>query len=176
MDYLYICSLTKSLTMKSFVAALSTLLMVISCSSEPNVVHLRTEKGKKETSSPVHANRMLTMEIEGMTCEMGCGGSIRKELKGTGGVARVEFDFKEGKEIQTAKISFDSNKISEEEMVKIVDSMNEDQFAVGKTNSIDLENTNSNAVPSNKSEKPNVELSETSFALPNLFDILANLF
>ena len=72
------------------------------------------------------------MEIEGMTCVMGCGASIRKELYTTKAVSSVEFDFKEDRKINTAKIAFDSAKISIDEMVSIISNMNEKQFSLGK--------------------------------------------
>lgn len=162
--------------MKKTAIAVCTLLL-FSCSSEPEVIHLRTEKGKKETKAPVAANRVLTMEIEGMTCEMGCGGSIRKELKATGGVARVEFvDFKEGAKVQTAKVSFDTNKITVDEMVNIVSTMNEKQFTVGKTSSeaIDAPTATTTTSTPADSEEDKVKISETTFQMPNLLDILSS--
>ena len=154
---------------------LSSILLLSACSSEPTVVHLRTEKGKKEVKAPVNANRSLTMEIKGMTCEMGCGGSIRKELKATGGVSRVEFDFVEGRKVQTAKISFDTNKITADAMVKIVTTMNEKQFTLGKMSSETLETTPSTPTTSESgdSENETVELYEQTYSMPNLLNILS---
>jgi copper chaperone CopZ len=163
--------------MKTLFVAFSTVLVLGACSSEPEVIHLRTEKGKKETKATIAANRVLTMEIEGMTCEMGCGGSIRKELKATGGVARVEFvDFKEGEKVQTARVSFDTNKITVDEMVKIVSTMNEKQFTVGKTSSetIDAPEATTTSSTPEESEDDQVKISETSFQMPNLLDILSS--
>jgi copper chaperone CopZ len=162
--------------MKTLSFILASTLILGACSSEPNVVHLRTEKGQKETKAPVNANSVLTMEIDGMTCEMGCGGSIRKELKASGAVARVEFiDFTEGQKTQTAKVSFDSTKITSDELVKIVSTINDKQFKVGKTTT-DALATNAETTEtsiSSETEEEEVELSESSFAIPNLLDILS---
>jgi copper chaperone CopZ len=157
---------------------LSLTLFLSACSSEPTVVHLRTEKGKKEVKIPVNANRSLTMEIKGMTCEMGCGGSIRKELKATGGVSRVEFDFVEGRKVQTAKISFDTNKITADAMVKIISTMNDKQFTIGKSSSEALETSLSTSSTSETvdSENETVELYEQSYTMPNLLNILSGFF
>lgn len=164
--------------MKTLSFALATTLILGACSSEPKVVHLRTEKGQKETKAPVNANSVLTFDVEGMTCEMGCGGSIRKELKATGGVARVEFiDFDDTKKVQKAKVSFDTNKVSADELVKIVTTMNDKQFKVGKTTIETIDQTSE--IPATEStsstEEEKVELSETSFVLPNLLDILSEV-
>jgi copper chaperone CopZ len=146
-----------------------------SCSNEPNVVHLRTVKGKKELAPKVDANALFTVNVEGMSCEMGCGGSIRKELKATGAVDRVEFDFVEGRKVQTAKISFDDKKITDTKMLSILSMMNEKQFKVQKVSIEKLEESSEASIeaPKEDSEKT-VEISESAptFTLPNLFDVL----
>ena len=119
--------------MKTIVIATSSLLFLAACSSEPNTVLLKTEKGKKEVSKEeVVPNRMATIEISGMTCEAGCGGTIRKELKATGGVSRVQYDFVEGREVQTAKVSFDKDKVTLDQMIKIITTINEKGMSVMK--------------------------------------------
>jgi len=162
--------------MKLATIIISGTLFLGSCSSDSKVVHLRTVKGKSESKVTVVPNRMLTMEIEGMTCEMGCGGSIRKELKASGGVSRVQFDFEEGRKVQTAKISFDTNKITADEMIKIVSTINEKQFTVGKTNSESItapvSSTEEKTEPQAK-EEVKISSTQTSFAIPNLFEILS---
>lgn len=162
--------------MKTFTFILVSSLILGACSSEPSVVHLRTEKGKKELKAPVKTNSILTMEIEGMTCEMGCGGTIRKELKATKAVGRVKFiDFTEGQEKQTARVAFDSTKISAEELIKIVSTINENQFTVVNSK-VEKRERNMDAATSensNSSEEEKVELSESTFAIPNLLDILS---
>lgn len=156
---------------------ISSVLVLGACSSEPKVIHLRTEKVNTKKVNTVAANHILTMEVKGMTCEMGCGGSIRKELKASGGVARVEFvNFDENKKVQTAKVSFDNTKITADQMVKIITTMNEKQFKVGKTSSEIIETTSSTVseTPSDSKEET-VEISESNFVLPNLIDILVGI-
>ena len=165
--------------MKNLVLVISSAVILGACTSEPKVIHLRTEKRQKETSVKVIANRVLSIEIEGMTCEMGCGGSIRKELRATKGVARVEFiNFDEKKKIQNAKISFDTNIITADEMVKIITTMNDKQFKVGKMSSEAITSAcriSSEKVCSSHEEIETIEVSEARIALPNLIDILAGI-
>ena len=78
------------------------------------------------------SNAQLNLEISGMSCEKGCGGTIRKALKQTGGVEQVSYDFEEGRTTQIAKISLDSNKVKLEDIKRIVSSLNENQFTTGK--------------------------------------------
>lgn len=155
---------------------ISSLIILGSCSSEPAVKHLRTERVSTEKKVAVVPNHILTMEVEGMTCEMGCGGSIRKELKSTGGVSRVEFDFVEGRKVQSARISYDDKKISQQEMLKIVTTMNDKQFKVGKSSTENLDQSlNSCNESTPDCEEQNVEISESEFAIPNLIDILSGI-
>ena len=165
--------------MKSIALILTLLLVVLSCSSEPKVIHIKTVKGKKELAPKVMANTLLTLEIEGMTCEMGCGGSIRKELKATGGVQRVKYDFLEGRKVQTATISFDNKKVSSKQMIGIITQMNDKQFTVGKSIEESINSTKNELSPksSSKTETSNdeasVDLSQEKMGLANIFEILA---
>ena len=43
-------------------------LALMACSSNPEVVHLRTEKAKKKEVVKVEPNKTLTADIDGMTC------------------------------------------------------------------------------------------------------------
>ena len=172
MPYIYTI---KNKNMKPFTLFFSAFLVLSACSSEPNVVLLRTEKKHTAVKPVVLANRLLTLEVEGMTCEMGCGGSIRKELKATGGVERVEFDFVEGKKIQTAKISFDKDKISADEMVAIVTKMNDKQFKVGTMRSEAIEvPISTGSVKANADAPEKIKISTSTYTLPNLMDILSS--
>lgn len=155
---------------------ISSLIILGACSSEPEVKHLRTEHISTQKKLAVVPNHILTMEVEGMTCEMGCGGSIRKELKATGGVSRVEFDFVEGRKVQSARISFDDKKVTQKEMVKIVTTMNDKQFKVGKSSTENIEQSMHSCTESTPDcEEHNVEISESEFAIPNLIDILSGI-
>lgn len=160
-----------------FFSALAVIFL--SCSSEPKVVHLRTVKGQKKEVAKVNANKMLSVEIEGMSCEMACGGSIRMNLKATGAVDRVKFDFVDGRKIQTAFISYDDSKISERQMLKLIESINENQFRTHKHTSEEISSTSNAPAATNGSGEENskIDVSDVSpsIELPNLFDLLKNL-
>jgi copper chaperone CopZ len=162
--------------MKSF-TLISAVILLGACSSEPEKIHLRTEKGPRQEVSDVAANSLMTMDVQGMTCEMGCGGSIRKELKGTGAVARVRYDFVEGEQTQKAYISFDSTKITAEEMVDIVEKMNDQQFSVGKyaVKKLEEEKDNTPTKSAPDDTEASLEMEESGFQLPNLINLLKDL-
>jgi hypothetical protein len=84
---------------------LTLLLTLFSCSDS----NLKNENKNEQVAV---SNETLVTEVEGMVCSMGCGGSIRKELKSTEAVSRVVEDFDEEKEKQTVKITYDNSLIS----------------------------------------------------------------
>jgi copper chaperone CopZ len=164
--------------MKKLSILFSGVLILSACSSEPKEVLLRTEKGStEEKKAPVHSTAVLTMEVEGMTCEMGCGGSIRKELKATGGVERVKFDFVEGEEKQKTYVYFDEAKVSEKDLKEIITTMNEKQFTISSSKIEKVEKTSESAESKSNSsdEKAVVNMDEKNFQLPNLVGILKDL-
>ena len=106
----------------------SLLGLFVACNSTPETIVLRREKGQKTLKTKVIGTKKMTTEIEGMTCEMGCGGSIRKALKETGGVERVQYDFVEGRKKQVALITYDAAKIDAQKMLQKIQTINEKQF------------------------------------------------
>jgi len=152
-------------------------LMFSSCSSD---VPVKTAAQEQAVSpGKVVPNRILSLEIEGMVCKMGCGGSIRKELKATGAVADCEFDFEEDREVNTAKIAFNKEKISADEIVKIISEMNEKQFSVGKTSTSEIDDREVNLEETTSSsasqETAKIKVSETSFKMPDLLKLFSRL-
>ena len=59
----------------------------------------------------------ISLEIDGMTCEIGCARTIQSKLSKTKGVKMAEVDF----ENKTGVVEFDSNRITENEIVGIVE-------------------------------------------------------
>jgi hypothetical protein len=153
-------------------------IFLFSCNSEPKTVHLRTVKGKREAVAKVNANRLLTVEVEGMSCEMACGGSLRMNLKATGAIDRVKFDFVDGRKIQTAFISYNDTMISDREIIKLIESLNEHQFTCHK-HSTEVISSTPNAPLSSGSLKVNSSLPlsamSTLFELLHVFDEKTNI-
>lgn len=161
------------------------LILLNSCSSNEKPVVVRKVSHKSTFDAPkVEVNRLLTMEIEGMMCVMGCGASIRKELRTTNAVGNVEFDFEKDRKTNIAKISFNKDKISADKIISIVSSMNDKQFKVGKTSTEDIESTemvneckDHCEKKCDTEEKSTMDLSSTSaIEVPNLLNILTQFF
>ena len=82
----------------------------------------------KNKSITIHANSQADFAVEGMVCQMGCGGSIRKELKMTHAVERVEVNFIEEQKEQVVHVKYDSTLISTQKIISILTTMNDRQF------------------------------------------------
>lgn len=85
---------------------------------------------KKPNLSIAKANATATFMVEGMVCKMGCGGSIRKELRAGGFIERVEVNFEEDAKQQEITAYYDSTRIDIVEMKRIIEKANDGQFTV----------------------------------------------
>lgn len=130
----------------------------------------------------VNPNRVLTVGLEGMVCEKGCGSSIRGGLYKTEAVSAVEFDYEDGREVSTAKIYFDKNQVTVDKIVGIIETINDGQFHVVSTSSepyISEKQGSNDASPDKKERKRSdaviLSTSPASFDLPDLFDLFSSL-
>lgn len=84
---------------------LTILLFIVGCNNNPTPEKSVVLEEKIET---------IKVSIEGMTCEIGCAKLIESKIHKLEGVTVSKVNFEE----KTGQFSFDSNKISEEEIVK----------------------------------------------------------
>ena len=61
--------------------------------------------------------RKIALNIEGMTCEIGCARTIQSKLSKTEGVKFAEINF----EKKNGIVEYDANKLSEKEIVSVVE-------------------------------------------------------
>jgi copper chaperone CopZ len=160
------------------------LSLLASCSTSTDQVFAKEKDQKEKVTEDelvaVIPNRKMTTEIDGMTCVMGCGGSIRKELLKTGGVSRCSFDFKGMGETSTAMIEFDKDKISADEIAAIIQKINDNQFTLGKmsTETIEMEageDTKASASTEKEEITPINVSSSSGIQLPNFIDLISEL-
>lgn len=119
--------------MKKFITFLFVIIAAISC----NETKKETAKEKAvEAKEEVAANyKSVEIDIEGMTCEIGCARTIQSKLSKVDGITYSKVDFESKKGIFT----FDSNKLSENDISKKINGIagGDVYFA---TKSTDLEN------------------------------------
>lgn len=173
--------------MKKTIVAFTGILLLGACSQNSSEKTVQKEVTVVETEqvSNVTPTKLLSMEIAGMSCEMGCGSAIRKGLIATGAVERVQFDFKMGRDVNTATISFDDAKISEQELSKIISELNDKQFTI-ESSTISAYKAEEKSTSSSESETKTKssgsvgaqssfsDLEQASFEIktPNLIDLL----
>jgi hypothetical protein len=61
---------------------------------------------------------------------MGCGGSIRKALKQTCAVERVEVNYIDSLEEQVIKVHYNREQIAPKQMLQVLSGLNDHQFTV----------------------------------------------
>ena len=161
--------------MKKFIFVASLGVILSACSTD--VAPENTPETEEVTTAEVQPNQVLTMEIDGMVCQMGCGGSIRKGLKATNGVASVEFDFEEERKTNIAKIAFDKSIVTSEQLIKVVADLNDGQFLVGTVSfedvTIPVKSNKTSVTDGDNSSK--VDVSSSTIKFPNLLDVFSGL-
>ena len=86
------------------------------------LVACKKENTKENTIDTVETTeevqlKNIAFDIAGMTCEVGCAGTIQKKLEATEGVGFVDVNF----EAARAVVGFDPNVLSTDEIVDVVE-------------------------------------------------------
>ena len=114
--------------MKKLIIAFFLTLSFVSCNE---VKKEKTTEQKEVTSKEIAADyKSIEVDIEGMTCEIGCARTIQSKLSKVNGVtfAKVDFESKKG------QFTFDAHKISKNEIIKKIDGIaGGDVYSVTKT-------------------------------------------
>ena len=118
----------------------------------------------------------LNIGVEGMSCSHSCAPYIQKKLLKTVGVLNAEVTF-ENKE---AKVVFDKNKVSKEEIIKTIQTIADGQYKVTsveeeKQNDIESTEPTGDESSLNEFDISNSEVSSSSYQLPNIFSLLNSL-
>lgn len=154
----------------------SSVVLFSACSSEKNE-NLVVVKPAASEKIPVAVNAEMEVSVEGMTCEMGCGGSLRKALKDTKAVDQVSFlDFDADADKNKAIIRFDRTKISADKLVSLMEEINEKQFTISdvKTKTVDSDATSSNTGSIKKADDAPVKMTSPTLEIPNLIDLFTS--
>jgi Cu+-exporting ATPase len=116
---------------KLFILLLLT-FFIVSCGDKKPSTNKEITNPKKEQ---VTANlKSVAIDIEGMTCEIGCARTIQSKLSKMDGIAyaKVNFDSKKG------IFTYDANKLSKNDIVKKIDGIaGGDLYKATKTTEID---------------------------------------
>lgn len=132
-----------------------------------------------EEQSEAVSNEIAHIAVEGMVCEMGCGGAIRKELYATNAVDQVDVDFDEEQPENTIGVHFDNRRISTDELLKKISEINDGQFTatLKSTETIKESDKSKKSVQNTtgKEEKSYINAKDSYFSFPNLTSWLNGL-
>ncbi|GGK54545.1 MULTISPECIES: heavy-metal-associated domain-containing protein [Flavobacteriaceae] len=112
-------------------------LLFIFAAFSCNETEKKSLETKNETEKPeVAANyKSIEVEIEGMTCEIGCARLIQSKLSKVEGITYTKVDFESKKGLFT----FDSNKLNKEAIAEKINKIaGGDLYSVSKSTEIDL--------------------------------------
>lgn len=101
--------------LKIAVILFSLLLFFSSCNKKVETQEVKPELAQVENQTTENLQK-ISLEIKGMTCEIGCARTIQSKLSKEKGVksAKVNFENKKG------VVEFDANKITKTEIVEVV--------------------------------------------------------
>lgn len=98
--------------MKKAMYILSIAFVIFSCNDAKKEVP--SEKSGIEKQEVAANYKTIEVEIEGMTCEIGCAKTIESKLSKTKGVTYSKVNFEE----KVGQFTFDENKISQDDIAK----------------------------------------------------------
>ena len=119
---------------------------------------------------------MADLSIEGMTCAMGCGGTIKNALAKLPGVTGAEVNFTDAGQANHVVVTYDPAQVSDADMVKAVQGIHDGQYkvlAVGITKQVMKEGASE--APAEEATEAKVNASLESVALPSLVALLQRL-
>lgn len=133
-----------------------------------------------EEVSVAVSNEIAHIVVEGMVCEMGCGGAIRKELYTTEAVDQVDVDFDEERSENTIAVHFDNRKISTDEILKMISKINDGQFTASLKDTEAIKESDeatktTHSSNTKKNEQSYFNTKNNYFSFPNLTSWLNGL-
>jgi len=118
------------------------------------------------------------ISIDGMTCEMGCGGTIKSALTQLSGVSGAAIKFNEGDTPDHAVVTYDATQVTDADMVKTIQSLNDGQYkvlAIDITKQV-VKETAGDAPKAAETQKGQVNAAALpEIVLPSLLDLLSHL-
>ncbi|WP_298365460.1 heavy metal-associated domain-containing protein [uncultured Lutibacter sp.] len=118
--------------MKKIIYLLVITMALISCKESKNEERLKTDSNKQvELTENL---KSIEVDIEGMTCEIGCARLIQSKLSKVDGVTYTNVDFESKKGV----ITFDQNKLSAADISSNINKIaGGDLYSVSKTTELE---------------------------------------
>jgi len=119
--------------LKNIVVLIGLVLFSVSCDKKLKNQEIKPELTLTEDQTTENLQK-ISLEIEGMTCEIGCARTIQSKLSKKKGVKSAKVSFEDKKGI----IEFDANKITESQIVEAVNQIADGEvYKVVKTTKLE---------------------------------------
>jgi len=118
--------------MKKTIAIFTLIFVVISC--KETLKETSIEKSTLKKSEIAASYKSIEVDIEGMTCEIGCARTIQSKISKVNGVTYSKVNFEANK----GQFTYDENKITKEDIIHKIDGIGGgDLYKVTKTTEIE---------------------------------------
>ena len=114
MHRLFTLSKTTVKILNIFLSVILFTAIFVSCEKSKDQKNTPEEKQTEIAEADV---KTVQLEIEGMTCEIGCAKLIQSKLYKTDGVSFAEVHFADSSGV----VSYDANRLSEKDLVQVVE-------------------------------------------------------
>jgi copper chaperone CopZ len=111
--------------------------------------------------------------VEGMMCEIACGGKIRKELSELSGVASASVEFMEGESVNYALVEFNPELISERELIETINGISDGRLY--NVSEMVITRYAPSGDHAHASGHDGVNMKTPQFVVPGILDVLWNL-
>lgn len=146
------------------------LIQLLACSNtlENNTTIDAEIVNNRQSSSSDEAQAVLS--IQGMMCEIACAGKIRKDLSSLEGVSLVEITYDENNPVDIAKVNYNTNLLSEEDLINCVQQIADGElYHVKKVEVNDLSSSNGS---NSANSSDGTSSMAVDFKLPGLWDVI----
>ena len=104
-------------SINSIIFLLIIFISISSCKESADKKESKIDNAVKKEQLATADLRKVSLNIEGMTCEIGCARTIQSKLSKTEGVKFAEVNFAE----ENGIVEYDANLISENQIVEVVE-------------------------------------------------------
>lgn len=143
-------------------------VFIFACTSDTNI-----EIQHSEQSASVEKT-VAKIAVDGMMCEIACGGKIRKELSEMEGVASASIEYTDGADLNYALVEFNPDMVKEDQLVSCINTISDgDLYAVKKVEVIHYSPTND---AGSAAQKDHVEMNDATFKIPGISNLIQRIF
>ena len=153
------------------------LLVFSGCSERTKTISKEVDELKITYVEEVNSDDekyVASLAVEGMACEMMCGGLISGALAKLEGVKETEIDFNGVEEDNFVLVEFDANSVSEKEMVSAIETLADGHYDVNAVKVTHFRPASS--AQQEKKEKVSSYDTRLKIEMPNIFGVFSRLF